>query len=63
MKKYFLVLLSCMFTVAGFSQSDRADSVIRGTVTIVKDERIDLLGKKMTEYNESLANKIHLVKC
>ena len=51
-----------MFTVAGFSQSGKADSVIRGTVTIVKDERIDLLGKKMTEYNESLANKIHLVK-
>lgn len=62
MKKYFLVILVSMFTVAGFSQSGKTDSIIRGTVTIVKDERIDLLGKKMTEYNESLANKIHLVK-
>lgn len=62
MKKYFLVLLICMFTGTVFSQPIATDSVIRGTVSIVKDERIDLLGKKMTEYNESLANKIHLVK-
>ncbi len=62
MKKYFLVLLINIFTITVFSQSNNIDSVIRGTVTIVKDERIDLLGKKMAEYNESLANKIHLVK-
>ena len=55
-------MLICMFTGTVFSQPIATDSVIRGTVSIVKDERIDLLGKKMTEYNESLANKIHLVK-
>ena len=31
-------------------------------VTVTKDDRIDLLGKKMAEYNEGLANKIHLEK-
>ena len=38
------------------------DSVMQGKITVVKDERIDLLGKKMAEYNESLANKIHMAR-
>lgn len=54
-----LVLGSTMLSVA---QTGTNDSIVRGTVTISKDHRIDILGKKMAEYNESLANKVHLAR-
>ena len=58
MRKIFkkLMLASVMFflSVAAFSQN-----VVTGKVTVVKDPRIESLGKKMAEYNESLANKLH----
>lgn len=38
------------------------DSIIRPSIKITKDDRIDMLGKKMAEYNESLALKIHMEK-
>ena len=56
---FFGFVLSMNLTIA---QETSIDSVMQGKVTVVKDERIDLLGKKMAEYNESLANKIHMVK-
>lgn len=61
MKKTALFILANIFISAAWAQPG-TDSAIRGTVTMTKDERIDMLGKKMAEYNESLANKIHLVK-
>jgi hypothetical protein len=39
-----------------------SDSLQKGAVTIVQDERIEWLGRKMAEYNESLANKLKMEK-
>jgi hypothetical protein len=61
MKKIILTLIVVLFITTVWSQP-RTDSVTRGIVTITKDDRIDLLGKKMAEYNEGLANKIHMEK-
>ena len=61
-KRCSLFLLLYIPTNIARAQMAANDSLIRGTVTVTKDERIDLLGKKMLEYNESLANKIHLVR-
>ena len=61
-KRFSLFLLLYTTINCTWAQVGNKDSLIRGTVTVTKDERIDLLGKKMLEYNESLANKIHLVK-
>lgn len=55
-----MIILSLAFTLGVKAQ----DSVVVPTrdFSVVKDERVDLLGKKMAEYNESLANKIQMVK-
>ena len=56
----------CFFflIVMGFSalaQIDIEDSVAPVKNIIHKDSRIDMLGKKMTEYNEGLALKVQMV--
>ena len=43
------------------AQYGQADSLVKGTITIHKDARIDMLGKKMAEYNESLSSKMKMV--
>ncbi len=35
------------------------DSIISGTTVVIKDPRIDILGKKMAEYNSSLGTVIY----
>lgn len=60
MKQYFLFLITLCFATASFAQQ-HPDSSSKA-ITITKDERIDVLGKKMAEYNESLATKKHLEK-
>ena len=62
MKKLFLVLLFNVFMVAVWAQNSITDSAIIGTATLTKDPRIETLGKKMAEYNESLASKLHSTK-
>ncbi|MEP7164224.1 MAG: SPOR domain-containing protein [Ferruginibacter sp.] len=62
MKKIPLVLLLNIFMIPAWAQNSIADSTIAGTVTVSKDPRIEILGKKMAEYNESLANKLHSTK-
>ena len=62
MKKLFLVLLFNVFMVAVWAQNSMTDSAIIGTTTLSKDPRIETLGKKMAEYNESLASKLHSTK-
>jgi hypothetical protein len=50
--------------IMGFSavaQNDKEDSVASVKNIIHKDSRIDVLGKKMAEYNEGLALKIKMV--
>ena len=59
MKKLSLILLLNVFIVSARAQSSTSDSTAMGTVTVSKDPRIETLGKKMAEYNESLANKLH----
>lgn len=61
MKKIFFIL-SVLFSCHLFAQPAATDSLKKSKITVLKDDRIDKLGKKMTEYNESLANKIHLEK-
>ncbi|MEJ7611508.1 MAG: hypothetical protein WKF88_10065 [Ferruginibacter sp.] len=55
-----LFFLAIMMTLGFFSVSAQqsSDSIAVGTVTIIKDPRIDMLGKKMAEYNEGLAMNV-----
>ena len=62
MKKLLLVLLFNVFIVSVWAQNSITDSTTIGTVTLSKDPRIETLGKKMAEYNESLASKLHSTK-
>jgi hypothetical protein len=51
----FIILLVMGFTI---TKAQANDSLVAGTVHIVmKDSRIDILGKKMAEYNEGLASR------
>lgn len=56
MKNVLLVigLIVCGATVS--AQTVKADSVIGGIVTVNKDPRLNLLGKKVAEFNEAAAN-------
>jgi hypothetical protein len=62
MKKIPLILLLNVFMVSAWAQQKNTDSVTIGTVTVIKDPRIEILGKKMAEYNESLAGKLRSTK-
>ena len=57
MKKLLLISLFNLLIVSAWAQNNIADSVTLGTVMVQKDPRIETLGKKMAEYNESLAMK------
>ena len=58
-KRLIFIILSLAFTFGVKAQ----DSIVAPRdFSVVKDERVDLLGKKMAEYNESLANKIQMVR-
>lgn len=49
--------LSFLFAVFCFTNLNAQkinDTIISGTATVIKDARIDILGKKMAEYNSSL---------
>ena len=61
MKKFGLFILIHFVSLALFAQENNTDTIVSASNIIHKDERIDLLGKKMAEYNESLAFKIQLV--
>lgn len=62
MKKIILLLLINVVVAGAWAQTG-TDSIPKGKVMVTqKDERIDLLGKKMAEYNESLAKKIRMEK-
>lgn len=61
MKKYLILFISCLCFVQAIAQKNGSDSSV-GMVSVKKDARIEILGKKMAEYNESLAKKIHSAK-
>ncbi|MEO6405165.1 MAG: SPOR domain-containing protein [Ferruginibacter sp.] len=56
-KLFFLIL--CFAGQHSFAQKDTA---YPGITTVIKDYRIDVLGRKMAEYNESLAAGIRNAK-
>ena len=62
MKIFLLVLSFTIYMVSAKAQPNVTDSAHMGTVTVHKDPRIETLGKKMAEYNESLASKLHNTK-
>jgi len=62
MKKIMLLSIICFGALVSRAQETTGDTIVTGKATVIKDERIDLLGKKMAEYNESLANKTQMVK-
>lgn len=55
-----IISLHCCFLHIN-AQKLVADTSENGYAVIHRDVRIDLLGKKMAEYNESLADKIQMV--
>ena len=61
-KSYLLYLFFQLLFICGMAQENSNDTVIvSNTHSIYKDKRVDVFGKKMAEYNESLALKIQLV--
>lgn len=58
MKKYVLFGLILILAGTATAQTLSADTMIYGTVTVNKDDRIDILGEKMYEYNVALAKNI-----
>lgn len=64
MKGILIALFFLTVTVSGAMSQDRMVAVEDSArnIKVVKDARVDLLGKKMAEYNESLADKMRTVK-
>ena len=61
-KKYLLAFLLQLFVFCCLAQENKNDTVVvSATHVVYKDKRVDLFGKKMAEYNESLALKIQMV--
>ena len=58
MKKYVLFGVILILAGTATAQTLLADTMIYGTVTVNKDDRIDILGEKMYEYNVALAKNI-----
>ncbi len=59
MKKIVLFILLHALVISAWAQKTTADTADAGKIVVNKDPRIDVLGRKMAEYNESLASKLH----
>ena len=59
-----LILFMCGILAFSFTmaQETKPDSMLYGTVSVSKDDRINLLGEKMLEYNMMLAKNIRASK-
>ncbi len=53
--KSILFSLLTLFSIKAFAQTAANDTVPLGVVTVNKDPRIDILGRKMADYNSALA--------
>jgi hypothetical protein len=61
-KNHLLLLFFQLLFISAIAQENTNDTVVvSNTHSIHKDKRVDVFGKKMAEYNESLALKIQLV--
>jgi hypothetical protein len=54
-KMTFILSALLLFAIMNAKAQAIADTTAYGTAVVIKDERIDILGKKMAEYNSSLA--------
>ncbi len=52
--KILLLIIAIVFSIEMNAQKI-TDSTIMGTATVIKDPRIEILGKKMAEYNSGLS--------
>ena len=59
-QKFCFFLFFIGITIPCISQT--ADTVVIGEIIVNKDFRIDILGKKMAEYNEALSKNIRSAK-
>jgi hypothetical protein len=57
----FLIIALLAYSDSG-AQTAKPDTMLYGTVSVTKDDRIDLLGEKMFEYNVALAKNIRSSK-
>lgn len=57
----FLILVLCNVSFS-FAQTATPDSMVYGTVSVSKDDRIDLLGERMLAYNIALSKNIRSAK-
>jgi len=62
MKNFLSIFLVMLPFLSLQAQDSKADTTSRGIVTVSKDPRIETLGKKMAEYNESLSSKLRSTK-
>ena len=53
-KMKVISLLLAVFSFMSLQAQKTNDTIISGTAVVIKDARIDILGKKMAEYNSSL---------
>jgi hypothetical protein len=54
------LLVLIFFSIAAGAQALKKDTLKNGRVIIEKDPRIDVLGEKMTEYNQALTRKTRM---
>jgi len=59
MKKILLIILINTMVFSAWAQKTVADTNATGKLIVTKDPRIETLGRKMAEYNESLSSKLH----
>ncbi len=59
---FLLVILNTSLANAQAVPSAKPDSLVFGTVSVTKDDRIDLLGERMLAYNIALAKNIRSAK-
>src|SRR6476660_8266270 len=56
MIKTFLLSFSILCTFSAFAQRGPGDTIAMGKVHVTKDPRIDILGRKMAEYNDNVVS-------
>jgi hypothetical protein len=62
MKLGLLFIIGMLTFSVASAQAAKPDTMVYGTVSVTKDDRIDILGEKMFEYNVALAKNIRASK-
>ncbi len=60
-KTGFIILLSFIIT-GSWAQKAAADTALLGTVTVTKDDRIDIFAEKLAAYNDNIIKNIKASK-